>query len=183
MNALKLREHIKKKKPDFVKQDHHKRKEIKKRWRRAKGIHSKTRLHKKGRQRGPEIGFRSPVEVRGLTKHGLKEKMIHSANDLKNLDSKLECAVIAGSVGTRNKLEIAKKAEELKIKITNIRKNFLEEVKKKIEERKKKRKEKEKKSKEKKKEPKEKTIEELTDEEKKKTEKAEKDKIITRREQ
>ncbi len=182
MNALEMRRRVKKKKPEAIMADHHKRKEIKKRWRNCRGKHAKIRLNKKGRQRAPRIGYGSPAAVKGLNIHGLKEATVHSVNELNGLDSKTTCVTVAAGVGVKKRIGIVKKAQELKIKVTNIKDNYIEDIQKKFAERKKAKAE-IKKKKEAKKETKKKTIEEeLTEEERAKAEKAEKDKVLTRRE-
>lgn len=187
MDALTLRKSIKERKPAYIRQDHHKRKEVQSRWRAARGVHPKTRLHKKGRQRAPEVGYGSPAAARFMTKHGLMEHLVHSVPELETVDRKTECAVIASTVGMKKRMAIARKAEELSIMVSNIKKGFLEDAKKKFEEKKAEKKESEKKKEAKKpakKEEKKKTIEEqLTEEDKRKAEKAEKDKMLTRREE
>jgi large subunit ribosomal protein L32e len=189
---LKIRKELKKKKPDFMRQDAHKKKRLKTSWRRSRGSQSKMRLELKGYRRNIEIGWGSPKAVYGLSKEGLKKVIVNNVNDLKKIDSKKEGAVISGSVGLRKKLEIVKEAETLKIKILNIKdpqkfiKDSEESRAKEKQEKEERQKEKEKKKTDKKKEKKkeEKTIEEaveVSDEEKKKQDKEEKDKLLTKK--
>jgi len=189
---LELRKRIKSKKPEFIRQDSHKKKRVKRSWRSSKGLHSKMRLKLKGYRRSVEIGWGSPRQVRGLSPEGLEKIAVSNINDLKKIDAKKQGALISGNVGLKKKLEIIKEAEKLKIKILNIKDpekylKYAEEfLRKKKEEKLEKEKQKEKKKTEKKKETKkeEKTIEEkveVTDEEKKKQEKEEKDKVLTKK--
>ena len=118
---LKIRKELKKKKPNFMRQDAHKRKRLKTSWRRSRGSQSKMRLELKGYRRNIEIGWGSPRKVHGLSKEGLKKITVNNVKDLKKLDSKKEGAVISGSVGLKKRVEIIKEAEILKIKILNIK--------------------------------------------------------------
>ena len=49
---LELKKKIKKKKPNFTRQETHKKSKLKKKWRRPKGIQSKLRLNKRAIKRG-----------------------------------------------------------------------------------------------------------------------------------
>jgi len=191
-DLLALRKSIKKKKPGFVRQDAHKKPRLKKKWRRARGIHSKIRLKKRGYRKNVRKGYGSPNKVYGLHPEGLKGVVVKSLDDLKSI-TKEKGAVISANIGLKKKIELLKKAKELGIIVLNFKDidKFLKSSeekqkarKKAKEERKKKKaakkKEKEKKVEEKKKE--EKLAEKLTDEEKKEKEKEEKDKILTKKE-
>ncbi|MAG52936.1 MAG: hypothetical protein CMH62_03170 [Nanoarchaeota archaeon] len=117
---------LKKEKIRFVRQDTNKTKRLKKIWRKPKGLQSKLRLGKKGHARTPSQGYRSPRSVR------LKEstKLVHNLNDLENV----ERIIIASTVGLRKKVDLVKKAKELKIKILNLKDvdKFLKDVEEKL---------------------------------------------------
>lgn len=187
---IELRKKIKSKKPEFVRQDAHKKPKLGWKWRKPRGLHSKVRMGKKGYRRKPAQGYGSPKAVAGLHKSGLKPIRIFNLNDLAKVKPDKEGAVIAQSVGKKNKIELIKKAEESGIKVLNIKdtKKYLEKIKEEKEKQKKKkaeRLEKKKKSKGKEKtKEKEKTKKEegKTDEEKKEEAKREKDKILTKKE-
>ena len=61
------------------------------------------------------IGFRGPVEARGLHPSGSKEVLIHNSGELEGLKGVL--VRIGATVGKRKKLEIIKKAQSLKLKV------------------------------------------------------------------
>ena len=72
-SAVKLREHIKSKKPPFRRQESWRYKRLsgrKEKWRKAEGIDSKMRLKKKGWPKSPEIGYRGPKKVRNFHPSG-----------------------------------------------------------------------------------------------------------------
>jgi large subunit ribosomal protein L32e len=175
---------LRKRKPDFVRQDFHK-KRLKKKWRRPRGLHSKVRLRLKGKPRIISTGFSAPKEVRGLHRSGLKPVLVNSLKDIKRIKKETEGAIIGSSIGLKKKCEIIKKLRELQIEILNIKdaEEYLKKADEKLSSRKERRK-KLKEGKEKKKEkPKkeEKLTEKLTEEEKKEAEKKEKDKILTKK--
>lgn len=95
-------------------------------WRRAKGKHSKVREKRRGYLASPEIGYKK--SARTLVS-ALKPKIIYGTEELKKITSN-EIAVI-GKVGKKKKIELAKAADELKIKILNLNvKKFLRKVEK-----------------------------------------------------
>lgn len=171
------------KKPDFIRQDFHK-KRLRKRWIKPRGLHSKVRLKRAGHPRKVSSGYRTPKEVRGLSKEGLKVVMIHNEDELNKIDNKKEGAIISSNIGLRNKIPLLKKAKEKGINVLNINVDeYLgikeEEIKKRLEKKESKDKKKEKKKEERKEE---KLEEKLTEEERKEKEKREKDKLLTKRE-
>lgn len=171
------------KKPKFVRKDTFKKSRIGKRrkkkqkWRRARGRDNKIREKRKGYRKKPLIGYGAP-------KSQLKNKLVYSARELDQI--KKDEIIIVGKVGKKRKIEIAKKAVEKNIKLSNLNtKKFLEKIKKeqekKKEEKKKARKEEKKKKEEKKLKTKteEKTLEKKEKEKKEETkDKEEKDKIV-----
>lgn len=183
---LELRKQIKSKKPDFIRQDYHKKKRLGKKWRRPKGLHSKIRLGFKGRAKKVSRGYRSPRKIRGLHKSGLQESVIKSMGDLKELNAKENCLIISSSLGDRKRIEILRKTKELGFNILNIKDvdDYIKKVEYKINSRKKIKKGEAEKKKEKEvkiKGKKEKLAEKVNEEEKQKIEKKEKDKVLTKR--
>lgn len=176
---------MKRKKPSFVRQDFHK-KRLRKRWVKPRGLHSKVRLRKAGHPMKVSSGYGYPKEVRGLSKDGLKIRIIHNENELGSINKEKEGIIISSTVGLKNKISLLKKAKEKGIKVLNLDvdeylKRKEEELKKRLE--KKKTKEEGKKKKEEKKVKKEEKLEEkLSEEEKQEKEKQEKDKLLTKRE-
>lgn len=123
---LKFRNMMKAKKPTFLRQDAHKLKRLGNKWRRSKGRHSQMREKRRGHRRSPKIGFSSPKEVRGLTREGFEQHVVHSLNDL---DGK-KTIIIGRTVGLRHRIDIVRKAKEKEIKILNVKnpEEFLKEV-------------------------------------------------------
>jgi len=192
---LGVRKTIKSKKPEFLQQDYHKKRRLARRWKRPTGLHSKMRHQFKGYPSRVKQGWRSPVEIRGFHGKGLRPIIVYKLKDVDAV-KKDEGIIVAKNVGTKKKLAIIAKAEELKITILNLKPEALKQkVAKKIAEKKAEKTEKEQKKKKsieesvKKAEKKEKdkakaaetpaeTPEVVNEEEKKKLEKKEKDDVL-----
>ncbi len=117
---LIVRKKIKKRTPRFLREEWFRYKRIPLNWRKPDGITSKMRKNLKYRPSLVRVGFRVPSEVRGLHPSGFEEVMVYNVDDLKNIDPKTQAARIGGSVGTKKRVEIEKKAEELDIRILNM---------------------------------------------------------------
>ena len=88
-------------------------------WRKPKGIHSKMKRRLK--RRGPivDIGFRGPASVRGLHPTGFEEVLVFNTDALEGLDPKKQAIRIGGTVGTKKRMAIEDRADELGIRILN----------------------------------------------------------------
>ncbi len=116
---LALRKTIKKHTPEFLREEWFRYKRIPRNWRRPDGITSKMRRHFKYRPSVVSIGFRGPKNVRGLHPSGFEEVLIYTVSDLERVNPERQAARIGGSVGTKKRLEIEKKAKELDIRLLN----------------------------------------------------------------
>ena len=119
---LVIRRQIKKRTPHFLRDEGFRYKRIPKNWRRPTGYTSKLRINLKYRPSKVRVGFRAPKIVRGLHASGFKEVMIHTVKELETIDPKKQAVRIGGTVGTKKRLEIAKRADELDIRVLNMRK-------------------------------------------------------------
>jgi len=117
---LLIRKQIKKRTPEFLRQEWFRYKRIPKHWRRPRGMTSKLRKHLGYRPSVVRVGFRGPKETRGLHPSGFEEVLVYNARDLEKLNPKTQAARIGGSVGTKKRIEIEKKAEELELRLLNI---------------------------------------------------------------
>jgi len=121
MDLKKLLENRKKrKKPSFARQESHRRKDIRKGWRRPRGVHSKLRLRRRGKPARVSIGYKLPEAVRGLTTDGLKQVIISNPSHLKLL-GKEQIGVVSSKVGQKKKLIILKEAQKAGIKLANVK--------------------------------------------------------------
>jgi large subunit ribosomal protein L32e len=205
---VKLRNELKKKKPDFIRQDAHKKAKLRgKIWRRPKGSDSKIRRGIRGYRAGITKGYKSPALARGLSRDGKKFVIVANVKQLSGLNPSTECVIISAGVGTKKKVEIVKSANAMKLSIFNLKDSagFVDKIEKQIADKKvvksAHQKEKEKKEKEKletakkkeeekkkdtadekKKDAPETTLDDIAEEDKKKEEeKKEMDKVLTRK--
>jgi len=117
---IRLRKQIKNRTPEFLREEWFRYKKIPMNWRRPDGMTSKMRINLKYRPSKVRIGFRGPKEARGLHSSGFEEVMVYNVNDLGRINKETQAARIGSSVGTRKRIEIEKKAEELEVRILNI---------------------------------------------------------------
>ncbi len=94
-------------------------KRVKKSWRRPRGRDNKMKRGEKAKGKRPSIGYGAPRNLRFLHPSGFKEVFVGNIDDLTKLDPKTEAARIISTVGKKKRMEIIKKAEELKIKVLN----------------------------------------------------------------
>jgi len=196
MDLLEVRKKMKSKKPNFVRQCFNKKPRLSKTgYRKAKGIDSKMRLNLRGHLKKISVGYKSPIEIRGLSREGLVMVNISSIKALEGIDKKKQGVIISSSVGMKKRVEMIKKAKELGIIVLNF-KNAEEHLKKieekiiemrkskeqKKQEHEKKLKESEKAAEKKGKEERKELENVLSDEEKKEAEKREQDKLLTKKE-
>ena len=98
-------------------------------WRRATGAHNKIRQKWKGYSQQPSVGYKTPREIRGLVDNKTPV-MINNISDLMKLKG-IEIGIVSKTVGQKKKIDIAKKAVELKAVFANFDAHqFLEDVKK-----------------------------------------------------
>ena len=106
-------------KPQFNRQDHHKKKRVSTSWRRPRGQLSKQRRGIKGKGDTVEAGFRSPTAARGLHPSGFEEVRVHNTDDLEGVDGDTQAVRIAGSVGARKRERIEDECEDREIRVLN----------------------------------------------------------------
>ncbi len=89
----------------------------KQKWRNPTGRHNKIRNKRRGYSARVEIGYKTDRGMRGRINEKIPKK-IFNAKQLENI-GKNEIAVI-GKIGMKKKIEIAKKAKEMKVEIHNL---------------------------------------------------------------
>ena len=133
MSAIKelldVRKRAKAKKPVFRRQDWHLLKKFGEAWRRPRGQHSKMRLKVAGRGALVNPGYRSPRDVRGLSRDGKEMIRIATMKELQHIDGKKQTVIISATVSGRHKVELLKAALKNNIMVYNI-KNPAETIKK-----------------------------------------------------
>jgi len=180
---LDIKKNKKAQKPAFLRRNFmkNKRTRVSRAWRAPIGLHNKLRRKRRGVGQWVMPGYRMPCAVRGLTITGLKPIVVENEEQMKALKTDIHCAILKGSSGKKNRIQMVQEAIKNKIHIINLKDPaaFLKTYE---EEKAKKQKEKKEVNKEVKVEKKqEKNIEEIAKDQKKEQEK-EKNKILTKKE-
>lgn len=116
---LKIKKEMKKKMPEFIRSDYHKKKRLHHaKWRRPRGITNKMRLQHKGHRVVVKKGYRTPAQIRGVMQDGKSIVVISNINDLKNVKKDQKVA-IGATVGTRKRIMMIDEAKKLKLQIIN----------------------------------------------------------------
>ena len=118
-DALAKRAIISGRRPAFKRQEWFRYQKLGESWRRPKGIHSKMRRNLKRRPPVVDIGFRGPAEVRGLHPSGFEEVLVYNVEGLEGIDPKAQAVRIGGTVGTKKRIDIQERADELGIRVLN----------------------------------------------------------------
>jgi len=132
--ALKLREHVKRKKPKFIRHEGWRYKRLKPGWRKPRGLDNKMRKKIKGWPQKVNVGYRGPKIARGLHPSGYREILVYKELDLKKINSKTEAVRIAHTVGKRKRAKILSEARKKKITVLNIKEAKEVEEEKELEE-------------------------------------------------
>jgi large subunit ribosomal protein L32e len=118
---LQIRNDLKERTPTFLREEWFRYKRIPKNWRRPDGITSKMRKNLKYRPSKVRVGFRGPKKTRHLHPSGFEEITIHTLDELDAINPDTQAVRIGGTVGTKKRLEILKKAQKKDIRILNMR--------------------------------------------------------------
>ncbi|QQG39877.1 MAG: 50S ribosomal protein L32e [Candidatus Aenigmatarchaeota archaeon] len=100
-------------------------KKLGKSWRRPRGKQNKLRQEMKGKGRLPTVGYGSPAAERGKHPSGMYEFMVFNVADVARADAK-HAIRIAGSVGTRKRLDIMKACKTKGLTVLNPGKKTIE---------------------------------------------------------
>jgi large subunit ribosomal protein L32e len=106
-------------KPQFNRQDYHKKKRVPTSWQAPRGDLSKQRRGVKGKGDTVKPGFRTPKAARGKHPSGFEEVRVHNTDDLDGVDGDTEAVRIASAVGGRKRERIEDRAEEEGIRVLN----------------------------------------------------------------
>ncbi|HIG98062.1 TPA: hypothetical protein HA231_01410 [Candidatus Woesearchaeota archaeon] len=110
---------MKLRKPGFkVQKSNDPKKRFAGRWKRPKGLQSKMREGRKGNPSGVEPGYGSPTAIRGATQEGLLPVVIRNVNELAAVKDGFG-VVISAKVGLKRRAEIAREASVRSLKVIN----------------------------------------------------------------
>ncbi len=118
-NLVEKRKMVKKKKPEFHRQESWRYKRVKENWRKPRGLDSKMRKDVKGWPLKVKVGYRGPKLARNLHPSAFKEVIIYNVDDLNEIDAKTEAVRIAHTVGAKKRAEILNRAKDLGIRVLN----------------------------------------------------------------
>lgn len=118
-DALAKRAMISGRRPAFKRQEWFRYSKLGEKWRKPKGIHSKMKRQLKRRPPMVDIGFRGPVAARDLHPSGFEEVLVYNVDGLENIDPKKQAVRIGGTVGTKKRMAIEDRADELGIRVLN----------------------------------------------------------------
>ncbi len=118
-DALAKRAMISGRRPAFKRQEWFRYSKLGENWRKPKGIHSKMKRGLKRRPPMVEVGYRGPAEVRGLHPSGFEEVLVYNVEGLENIDPKKQAVRVGGTVGTKKRMAIEDRADELGIRVLN----------------------------------------------------------------
>lgn len=118
-DALAKRALINGRRPEFKRQEWFRYSKLGEKWRRPKGIHSKMKRNLARRPPVVDIGYRGPALARGLHPSGFEEVLVHNIDNLDGIDPKVQAVRIGGTVGTKKRIQIEDRAEELGIRVLN----------------------------------------------------------------
>jgi large subunit ribosomal protein L32e len=116
---LELRRLKKEKTPEFQRQESWRYVRIHDAWRKPKGVDSHMRLSVKGWPALVKIGYRGPRAVRGLHPSGLRDVLVHNMAELETLSPNADAARFAAGVGRRKRIDLARRAKEMGIRVLN----------------------------------------------------------------
>ncbi len=117
---LGVRKTIKSRKPNFqIQNSNDPVKRFAGRWKRPKGLQNKMRERRKGNPKYIEPGYGSPAAVRGFTHEGLVPFVVRKVSDLESAKEGYGI-IIARVVGMKRRLEILKAASLKKLKVINV---------------------------------------------------------------
>jgi large subunit ribosomal protein L32e len=118
--ALRARAKIKKKKPNFARQESWRYDRLKENWRRPRGIDNKMRRKIKGWPPTVNVGYRSPKAARNLHPSGYEEVLVHNIDELQKVNPKTQAVRIAHTVGKKKRAQILTQARKKKITVLNL---------------------------------------------------------------
>ena len=119
VDALAKRAIISGRRPAFKRQEWFRYSKLGEMWRRPKGIHSKMKRNLGRRPPVVDIGYRGPKAARGLHPSGFEEVMVYNIDGLEGIDPKIQAVRIGGTVGTKKRIQIEDRAQELGIRVLN----------------------------------------------------------------
>ncbi|MDY6769180.1 MAG: eL32 family ribosomal protein, partial [Candidatus Nanohaloarchaea archaeon] len=89
-------------------------------WRKPRGTHSPRRKEEKHAAPVPKPGYRSPKDERGTHPSGYDEVLVHTPDELEDVDPETEVVRVGAAVGGRKREKIRETAGERDITLLNV---------------------------------------------------------------
>ena len=119
---LEARRQASESRPKFIRAESWRYDRIKPNWRKPKGVDNHQRKQKsRGRPGLVKVGYGTPNIAKGLHPSGYTDNLVHSINDLENLNPKQDGIRFGHSVGAKKRNELMKVILERKFKVFNAR--------------------------------------------------------------
>ena len=95
-------------------------------------------MNKKGHQKNPSVGFKSPKLVKNLNKDGLNIKLVTNINQLKKIKKDRDIVLISSTIGVKKKIVLLEICLKDGLKVSNFKdiKLFIDKSKNKLKEKK-----------------------------------------------
>ena len=116
---LEVRKNIKERTPEFRRFESWRYVRIDTPWRKPKGIDNHMRLSVKGWPHLVRVGYRVPKQVRYLHPSGYRDVLVHNLAELERLSPETDAARLASGLGRKKRIELAKRARDLGLRILN----------------------------------------------------------------
>lgn len=95
------------------------RKQVKKSWRKPRGVDNKKRIRKAFAGALPKIGYGNSHVVKYTHPTGKMEVLVRNLSDIESAKCKMVCIRIASNVGAKKRAVILNMAKEFKLKVLN----------------------------------------------------------------
>jgi large subunit ribosomal protein L32e len=99
-----------------------KRKGVKERWRKQRGVDNKKRIQIRNMGASPQISYKNPAQLRGARCDGIRTILVHNMKEMQALIDTHEentVATIAKPVSTRKRIEMTRLATQRNMRVTN----------------------------------------------------------------
>jgi len=116
---VQKRAEFNKHRPKFIRQESWRYVRIKSPWRKPKGVDNKVRRQDKGAVMLVRVGFRGPVESRGLHPSGHFEVLAQRPQDIEGLVPGRDVVRVGRTVGAKKREKILARANELGLRVVN----------------------------------------------------------------
>ena len=109
----------KKNKPTFNVLNYGAVKQVKKSWRKPRGVDNKKRIRKAWAGASPRVGYRNSTLIRDVHPSGMREVLVRNFTDLESAKGQKVVLRLASTIGAKKRAIMLTKAKEMKLKVLN----------------------------------------------------------------